>query len=126
VFVVLLLAAGGGGYVMWKQRQESQPKRPDPFVARTEPTDGNAGPDTPTEPSLPVDPAGTSPTNTSRPSTTKEKDDKELQLFEANARVALLELLGKNMSPTDAARRAAFAGRAVSGHDRRDRSRREG
>jgi hypothetical protein len=93
VLVLLLVAAGGWWYWQAKQDQAKNPTR----VVSNEPREG------PIETTEPADRAPVAPEKPDHPTGTpnKEKDDKDLQLLEANAKLALLELKSKQMSPTE-------------------------
>jgi hypothetical protein len=120
VFVLVLLAAGGGTYYLWKQKQAGASVDPLRGVnssganssgANSSSANANraanpagAQPNAGIVPG-PAHPADAIPGNaagTQKPTTSPaDKDDKELQLFEANAKVALLELMGKPMPPSE-------------------------
>ncbi len=87
--VLLLLAVGGGAWWWFDGQHRFGPKSAlKPSVARV------PDPDEPRpKPAAQPKPAPPKPT--------KEKDDKEIQLFEATAKVALLELMQRQMSPND-------------------------
>ncbi|MCY2960224.1 MAG: serine/threonine-protein kinase [Planctomycetota bacterium] len=88
--MLLLLAAGGGAWWWFVGQHQFNPKKPPPpTVARPLTT-----PDAPPVVTRPKpDPVVPKPA--------KEKDDKEIQLFEATAKVALLELMQREMQPND-------------------------
>lgn len=90
--LVLLLLAGGGAWWWFDGRTRFGPQPTKPLVTRTD--------DEPVQPRSEPDATTTKPEpTTARPS--KEKDDKEIQLFEANAKVALFELLQREMTPNE-------------------------
>jgi len=98
LFILLLLSGGGAWW--WFTGRHQYPDLLDRLAGKTgtPPTaDGGRGPTKPT--TAPV--ATTDPERAKRappkPKPAKEKDDKDIQLIEANARVALLELLQRDM-----------------------------
>jgi pSer/pThr/pTyr-binding forkhead associated (FHA) protein len=115
--LLVLLLLGAGGWWLAKNKPWEQP--PAPVVSRSDAplaptaTDAGAGAaDAPT----PENGLVTAP-DPSAPAGTPGDDDKGLQLLEANARVALLELLGQEMRPNekrDALRRLALDWRGTS------------
>jgi len=90
--LVLLLLAGGGAWWWFDGRTRFAPVPVKPAVARND--EEPARP----KPELVVNAPKPEPT-TARPA--KDKDDKEIQLFEATAKVALLELLQRTMTPNE-------------------------
>ncbi len=103
VLLVLLLAGGGAAY-WWKTHRTDGgwlPPRGNGPVIATEPLDPS-GLDPSSNPPLDGDRTQVQPSGTGAgATTTPEKDDKELQLFEAQAKVALLELMGREMPEKD-------------------------
>jgi len=90
--MLLLLAAGGGAWWWVVGQHEYGPKKPTPAsIART---DARTDPDAEPTAASPKPPA-------TAPKPAREKDDKEIQLFEAQAKLALLELAQRELSPND-------------------------
>lgn len=119
-FLVLLLLAAGGWWVN-RSGLLLKPAAPPLRTGAAAPSSGPANPPAGTDPRAPVaaatpaDPEIPSPAGA--PSDQLGDDDKALLLLEANARVALLELLGQEMRPNekrDALRHLALEWRGTS------------
>jgi len=101
VAVVLLLGLGAGAWYWNEQRQKSNEPQKRPTNTTGTPRPGTS-PHGATDP----DTAATGTTPATKPETARsdkprDKDDRDLQLFEANAKLALLEVMGKPMSPNE-------------------------
>ncbi len=100
----LLLVLGGGGWWWWQQQQQQgahTTSGPGP-LAHGNGTENQTSPNDTT--TLPANAnAGTTkpPVHGATVTTTPEKDDKDLQLLEANAKLALLELKTKELTPAE-------------------------
>lgn len=112
--LVLVLLGGGGWWLAQNKPWEKPSEAAIPRGLSTTPPDIVAGNQAPLAP--PEDPVAPR-TDPAPPAGEPGDDDKALQLLEANARVALLELLGQEMRPNekrDALRHLALAWRGTS------------
>ncbi|MDZ4771693.1 MAG: FHA domain-containing serine/threonine-protein kinase [Planctomycetota bacterium] len=99
LFVLFLALAGGGGAFWWNTRNQVHPFDPvvqNPSIA----SDPSAGEPDPASPDDGDATAKSEPISGGATTKSDGKDDKELQLFEAQGKVALLELLGSEMPDT--------------------------
>ncbi len=102
VFAVLIVV-GGAAWWWFAGRGAPDAGPPGGRGPQTGPTAPGSGAALAGDPDAPVAPAQPPAVEAApaRPATPKEKDDQELRLFEANARVALLELLQREMPATE-------------------------